>query len=122
MVRKNQPLVTVRSESFTEVAEGETITTLLSAAVPIDDKEPTEHRGQPDHDDHDDDRNRNPHRSALRGCLRRRPGRYLLLLHNDPGGRHVVTWFKRSGRGRILTKVRPRFEPLSTELCSDLSR
>src|SRR5713226_8116988 len=42
MVRKNQPLVTVRSESFTEVAEGETITTLLSAAVPIDAKQPPE--------------------------------------------------------------------------------
>src|SRR5207244_5859124 len=42
MVRKNQPLVTVRSESFTDVAEGETITTLLLDAVSMDDNEPPE--------------------------------------------------------------------------------
>src|SRR2546425_334193 len=107
MVRKNQPFVTARSESLTDVAEGETMTTPLVAAISIEERVPAEHRGQDDHDNHDDNRNRNPHRSALRGRLRSRRCR---LLHNNPRGRHVVTWFKRSGRGSMLTTVRPVFE------------
>src|SRR2546422_9522665 len=42
MVRKNQPFVTVRSESLTDVAEGETMTTPLVAAISIEERVPPE--------------------------------------------------------------------------------